>query len=146
MREHDKRSLCLCAVPLLLLSACASELSSDATNIEEPPEVSVVKQPLLDQPIDTLTFNLTADTSIVGGFGTTNRNYGTQKSLPVNRGLVMADSATLSSAWTPHGGDYIVSAKLRLSVNSGLISLPRILSAYRVTKPWTETALCVSDG
>jgi hypothetical protein len=121
-------------VPFLLWSACTSELGADA----DEPEVSGLAQALV-QPVDTVTLTATADTSLRNGLTTPNKNYGAQSSLAINRSLVIVDKETLATATAAASGDYIVSAKLRLTVNSSLISLPRVLSAHRVIKPWTES-------
>lgn len=144
MRKHVMSILNVLALPLVLLAACAIEEGADAPNSEGESEavevaegdVGELSEALETQPVDTVTLNITSDTSVRAS--QPNKNFGTQGSLDVNRGLVIVDQTTLSNA-TPHG-DYVLSAKLRLTlVPTTLPRLQRNLGAHRVLKPWTES-------
>ena len=139
MREQSSRSPFLVIAPLILWSACASELATDEANLEDRNEVAGQSQ-ALEQPIDTVVLNATADTSIRNGFISANRNYGTESSLSISRGLVIVDQDALATVIEPFGGDYVISAKLRLTVGSSIpFSLPRVLNVHRLLKPWSES-------
>lgn len=114
--------------PLLLLSACA----------ESGVEVGVASEELLaDGPVETISLDLTADTSIRSGLLSTNRNYSTANALDLDRSLVIIEQETLKPQ-LPRS-DYVESAKLRFTLTPSLLRiLPRTLSAHRVLKPWTE--------
>jgi hypothetical protein len=147
MRVYVLSILSVIVVPCVLLSACANE-EWDGSSSEgelESPDVDELSQALV-QPVDTVTLNVTADTSV--RVSTPNKNFGTAGSLDINRGLVMVDATTLKNA-TPQG-DYVLSAKLRLTlVPSSTRRLQRNLGAHRVLKPWTElgaTWSCAVDS
>jgi hypothetical protein len=113
--------------PLLMLSACA----------DSGVEVGLASEELLaDGPIETISLNLTADTSIRSGLLSTNRNYGTANALDLDRSLVIVEQGTLKPQLP--NSDYVESAKLRFTLAPSLRLLPRTLSAHRVLKAWTE--------
>lgn len=111
-----------------MLSACA----------ESGVDVGLASEELLaDGPIETVSLNLTADTSIRSGVLSTNRNYGSASALDLDRSLVIVDQATLKPQLP--NSDYVESAKLRFTLTPSLLRiLPRTLSAHRVLKAWTE--------
>lgn len=116
--------------PMLILSACAENANG---------EVGLASEALLaDGPIDTITLNLTADTSIRSSALQTNRNFGSATALDLDRSLVIVQQSTLKPQLP--NSDYVESAKLRFTLVPSLIPrLPRNLSAHRVLRAWTES-------
>lgn len=137
MRNHVMSVLSVLVLPIVMFSACVATGDPDALGSEgelDSPVVGVVVEALV-QPVDTVTLNLTADTSVRAS--TPNKNYGSASSIDVNRGLVKIDDATLQAAMPD--GDYVLSAKLRLTlVPSNTRRFQRNLGAHRVLKHWTE--------
>ena len=139
MRDYPTRVRGVNIWPLLVLTACTGQASAQLTGSSEAPDAvdpGVVSEPILaDGPIETVTLDLTADTSIRSW--PADRNYGSADSLDVNRALVIVEQTTLKAALPD--GDYVESAKLRFNLVPTLLPrLPRNLSAHRVLKAWTE--------
>jgi hypothetical protein len=126
--------------PLLALSACAPSADGDdpsAANALTVEEVGLEVEPLVDPPgpIDTVTLNITADTSVRAS--ATNKNFGSANTIDINRALLVVEQTTLKAAMP--NSDFIESAKLKLTlVPTVLPRLPRNLLAHRVLKAWTE--------
>jgi len=111
-----------------MLSACA----------ESGVDVGLASEELLAEgPVETISLNLTADTSLRSGLLTSNRNFGTASAIDLDRSLVIIEQGTLKPQLP--NSDYVESAKLRFTLApSSLRLLPRTLSAHRVLKAWTE--------
>lgn len=125
---------------MLVTSACAVDPGSDyaSSDPEQEREAVEVAETLeaLSQPVDSITLNVTADTSV--RTSSANKNFGTNTTLDINRTLLRVDGTQLLNALPQ--GDYPLSAKLRLTlVPSATRRLQRNLEAHRVLKDWTET-------
>jgi hypothetical protein len=129
-------------MPLVLLTACAPDGSSEDQSSDEGAELVSEDVGLISEaldppgPIDTVTLNITSDTSVRSS--AVNKNFGTAANLDINRSFVAVDATALTNAMPM--GDFVESAKLRLTlVPTSTRRLQRNLNVHRVTKAWQET-------
>src|SRR5262245_28444297 len=97
------------AMPLVLLTACVPDGSSEDQASEDGPVLVSENVGLISEaldppgPIETVTLNITSDTSLRAS--QVNKNFGTATNLDINRSVVAVDATVLRNAMP--SSDYI---------------------------------------
>jgi hypothetical protein len=125
---------------VVALSGCVLEGAAPSRPGQEE-DIEVAAEALSDG----LSLPTSQDTSV--RLSAPNKNFGSDTSLDINRGLVRVAQESLAGAVAPT--DFVESATLELTLVDRVErrrALPRQLGAYRVLKAWTENGATWNCG